>query len=163
MSFDAFSRRRVPIGGAPVVLPASVRGGVDVAVRRPDRDAEGVPDRARAPNTSSYRTSPGRMARPAASALVQPSGRRRFESRGKTAPEPASPGAGRRARGDAARVPRLEEEAVVAVDDEHVLVAADAGVPRVAPLDPLRLRLRLHGDRVARRAGPGRPSSLSSA
>ena len=39
--------------------------------------------------TSSQRTSPGRIGRPAASALVQPSGRRSFEDRSQIAPEPA--------------------------------------------------------------------------
>ena len=39
---------------------------------------------------SSNRTSPGRIARPAASAEVQPSGRRAFDDRSNTAPEPAS-------------------------------------------------------------------------
>jgi hypothetical protein len=43
-----------------------------------------------APAISSYRTSPGKIARPAASADVQPSGRRAFDDRSNTAPDPAS-------------------------------------------------------------------------
>ena len=39
--------------------------------------------------TSFQRTSPGRIGSPAASALVQPAGRRWFESRPQVAPEPA--------------------------------------------------------------------------
>ena len=39
--------------------------------------------------TSSYRTSPGKIGSPAASAEVQPAGRSLFEFKSKTAPEPA--------------------------------------------------------------------------
>ena len=42
----------------------------------------------------------------------------------------------------------LVENPVVGVEDEHVPVAADVRVARLAPLDPVDLRLRLVGDRV---------------
>ena len=51
MSRLAFSRSRAPIGSAPAWSPP-VRGGIDVAVRRPHRHAERVAD-SPAPNTSS--------------------------------------------------------------------------------------------------------------
>ena len=112
------------------------------------------------PYASSYRTSPGRIARPAASALVQPVGPSRVRVEGEDGPGARAPRARRRTRGQAARVPRLEEQPVVRVHDQHVLVATArrargrrVAVPGIAALDPVGLRLRLHRDRIA-----GRPA-----
>ena len=91
------------------------------------------------------------MARPAASAEVQPSGRRLFVFMSKNAPEPAV----HRVPSQHRRV-ELVEELVVPVHDEHVAVAVDALLPGVAALDPVRLRDGLVGDRVEREALPGR-------
>ena len=65
-----------------------VAGGVDVAVAgHGAREPEGMADRAG--RTSSSRTRPGRIGRPAASALVQPAGRSALERRFQVAPQPA--------------------------------------------------------------------------
>ncbi len=89
MSLPALSRRRAPIGSAPDVEPASCDAGNtypfvgSTVTRKAWRISSG-------PNTSSYRTRPGRIARPAASAEVQVSGRRLFVFMSKNAPDAAS-------------------------------------------------------------------------
>src|SRR5262245_5686221 len=90
MSKLARSRKRAPIGGycAPVRLEAWCRAGhtkacwVWGAVKR-------MAWRISPEATSSKRTSPGKIGRPAASVDVQPEGRNAFESRLKMAPDPA--------------------------------------------------------------------------
>jgi hypothetical protein len=90
MSLPGFSRSRAPIGsayGLVLVVAVCEAGNTWPFVsRRVARNAWRIGS---GPKTSSKRTRPGRIARPAASALVQPSGRRPFASRRKTAPEAA--------------------------------------------------------------------------
>ena len=65
------------------------------------------------------------MARPAASADVQPSGRRALVCRSKHAPDPAV-----HLRAVPAEVEELVEQLVVLVDNQHVAIAAgDSGCP----------------------------------
>ena len=86
----ALSRNRCPMGGycSPVKSEAWCRAGhtwafcVLGAVNR--MACLMVPAAA-----SSYRTKPGKMGKPAASADVQPSGGRALEDKSKTAPDPA--------------------------------------------------------------------------
>ena len=130
----------------------AVRGRPDVAVRRAHGDAKRVADFAAA-MASSYRASPGRIARPAASADVQPSGRRALLYRSNTAPEPASqrsvvPSGGK----------QLEQHPAVAIDDNEVAIAARAAAGDGA-FDVIRLRARLVGNRIAVLAA--NPESLS--
>ena len=124
MSFDALRRSRVPIGGAGRGCSRRVGRRVHVPVRVAHREAEGVADRrgavdlvvpARAPGGS--RDPPRRRSSSLRAAARSSRGRRPLPSprRHVHDGEPAV---------QAARVPRLEEEAVVAVDDQHVLVAA---------------------------------------
>src|SRR5258706_14032530 len=88
MSVEPFSRSRAPMGGAERFEPALCEAGqmYPFESRVVKRKACLI---GAAPETSSYLTRPGRMARPAASALVHPSGRRWSESSEKMAPEPA--------------------------------------------------------------------------
>src|SRR6266498_2347325 len=90
MSTLAFRRTRRPMGGRTEQrpLPASCRAGkiwpsqVRGAVKRSAWRITPV-------ETLLQRTSPGKIGRPAASALVQPSVRRLFERNGHVAPDPA--------------------------------------------------------------------------
>ena len=68
--------------------------------------------------TSFQRTSPGRIGRPAASALVHAFGRRWFESRLQVARIRHA------SRCGSCALVELEEAAVAAVDDQHVRVGA---------------------------------------
>src|ERR1035437_6657057 len=87
-SFEAFSLRRAPRGGALAFEPATCEAGYTYPFepRSVTRNAWRIGP---APVASSYRTRPGRIASPAASALVHPSGRRALLSSENTAPEPA--------------------------------------------------------------------------
>src|SRR5438552_2269104 len=82
------SRRRAPIGGALAFDPASCDAGYTCPFvsRTVTRNAWPI---SFGPYTSSYRTRPGSIANPAASAEVQPSGRRLLVFISKNAPEPA--------------------------------------------------------------------------
>src|SRR5689334_18885461 len=90
MSTLALRRTRMPIGGLSddVSVLAQCLAGETYALRERDtvnRSAwEMIPAL-----TSSYRTSPGKIGRPAASAEVQPAGRKVFDDKSKMAPEPA--------------------------------------------------------------------------
>ena len=90
------------------------------------------------------------MARPAASALVHPSGLRPLPSSRKTAPESAF----QRETPCPSGCVELEEDPPVPVHEQHVAVAGGPAA-RLAALDPLRLGPRAGRDRVARGA-PGR-------
>ena len=123
-----------------------VRSREDIAVRGADGDAEGMADR---PGCVSFvvahqpgenREAGGVGARPA----VRPA-------------EIAVEGPdGARAGGPALTVPvqvvELEEEAVIAIDQQQVAVAARVGGTGVAAFDPLRLGLGLLGDGISGRA-----------
>ena len=89
MSRPALNRSRAPMGGALAFEPALCDAGQTwpLVPRVVTRKACVISP---APATSSYRSSPGNTARPAASAEVQPSGRRAFVDRSNTAPDPAS-------------------------------------------------------------------------
>ena len=135
-------RRRVRAG--------PVGRGAHVTIRGARGHAKGVTDRARDRGPRRTRTRPGRMASPAASALVHVSGLRRFVSSGHTAPDPA---AQRPGTGSHLRAYRLVQQPRIAVDDQHVAVAATAAT-RDAAFDPPRLVARLRGNGVAgRRSG----------
>src|SRR3954449_12165620 len=90
VSKEAFRRTRRPIGGrlGSSLLEAKWRAGGMKALRVLDavkRSAWSIEPARR----SSGRARPGKIGRPAASALVQPFGRWRLERRSKIAPEPA--------------------------------------------------------------------------
>ncbi len=91
------------------------------------------------------------MARPAASAEVQPSGRRTLVARSNTAPGAGLPATG---LGVPTRGPGFEQEPVVAVHDDEVAVA-DVSSSGDAPLDQAGHGARLRRDRVAGRATRG--------
>ena len=118
------------MGSAPVDDPASCDAGqtYPFEARTVNRNAWRMSS---VPLASSYRINPGKMARPAASADVHPSGRRLSVERSKIAPDPASH------RPRAAfqyGVVRLEELPAITIHDEHVVIAvraaADAHRPR---------------------------------
>ena len=152
MSLLALRRRRAPIGSAPARRPGAVRGGKDVAVGRAHRDAKGVADRigCRTPRRSAPgpEGSPGPRRRRSSS----PPDAARSSRAGTSRPSPPSICAA----GPVQRV-ELVEDPVVAIDDQHVPVAVGVRIVAGQPaLDPLLLRLRLVGDRIAgRTAGRG--------
>src|SRR5437868_2547148 len=85
MSNELFSRKRAPIGGHPgPPLLASCRAGQMYPCVQSKVTRIACPMNPAC--TSSYRTSPGRIGNPAASAEVQVSGRREFEPSGNAAP-----------------------------------------------------------------------------
>ena len=96
--------------------------------------------------TSSWRTRPGKMGRPAASALVQPSGRRAFDRRSKYAPEPAAQP--EPARRDGVQLPQL-----ALGDVEHEQVGVRAAFNTRARRNRVWPRIRLVG--VLERDGVG--------
>ena len=99
MSTPAFRRSRSPIRGSDgsVAFEAKCRAGYTYARRlrlTVTRSAWSIRPRL----TSGWRASSGRIGSPAASADVQPAGRRRFERRLQVAPEPALQEPGRPCR-----------------------------------------------------------------
>jgi hypothetical protein len=90
VGWSARNRNQAPIGGrfGSLAAPAWWRAGQTNA--RSVRDAViRIGWSMRPASTSSRRSRPGKMARPAASADVHPDGRSAFERRSNTAPDPA--------------------------------------------------------------------------
>src|SRR4051794_31754676 len=89
MSTPDLSRKRVPMGGADRLLlcPSECLAGHTWLVRIPEPGpVKRIAWVTRPEASSSYRVRPGRIAKPAASAEVQPSGRSWLVSRLNTAP-----------------------------------------------------------------------------
>ena len=107
------------------------------------------------PLASSYRIKPGKIASPAASADVHPSGRRSSVERSKIAPDPAS----HRPRAAFQYVWYVSKSMpAITIDDQHVVIAVGAAAD-VTALDVVRRRLGFWRNRIAGDAA--NPESLS--
>ena len=138
--FVDLRRSRAPIGSAPLVDPASCDAGQTYPFDGANRESECVADVVgrRSPRRSG--SSPGKIASPAASADVHPSGRRLLRSTDRksrpTRPPSRAP--------VPVRVIHLEEQPAIPIDDEHVVIAVGAAAD-VATLDVVRCRLGFGG------------------